>query len=384
MGRRQRMPAQEEQPCRASTKPPAKPPRYRRSGKGSDAGHDAGNRACTDDLDRPWLASLTTWSESSPCNMPLHGQAHSSREGVRSGGGTPFEFKSAASTDGIAMGHPGMKARWCRGELVSESIRTCSSATIATTLVGLGGLRQDLPGVMMAMSSAECASVFLLRRLTAAAGLTVATLARRGLRGVGSPQVARWIAKGCSASNALPARPLGACPGQYTRAHGRGVRKPWDCLPGSASCRPSVPNAARSPRPADERVMELVAPQHSATRHRHPANPLRTPQPLSPRRWFDQRRLASAGDRQRGRQSKFDLADVAEVSGARLSGRHEAGRPLYGGRSPSIGGVPVLIKRCSMAAICMGDCRHRHGSFTLREPCRHKIPVAPGYSSAGE
>ena len=74
------------------------------------------------DLDRPLIGVATTWSESSPCNMPLHDQAQHVKAGIREAGGTPFEFTSASVTDGIAMGHPGMKTSLVSRELVADSI----------------------------------------------------------------------------------------------------------------------------------------------------------------------------------------------------------------------------------------------------------------------
>ena len=69
-----------------------------------------GTGLAPEDLDKPLIGIATTWSESSPCNMPLHDQAQFVKAGVREAGGTPFEFTSASVTDGIANGHRGMKA----------------------------------------------------------------------------------------------------------------------------------------------------------------------------------------------------------------------------------------------------------------------------------
>src|ERR1041385_3845458 len=74
------------------------------------------------DLDRPLIGIATTWSESSPCNMPLHEQAGHAKIGVREAGGTPFEFTASSVTDGIAMGHAGMKTSLVSREIVADSI----------------------------------------------------------------------------------------------------------------------------------------------------------------------------------------------------------------------------------------------------------------------
>src|SRR5262249_23012076 len=113
------------------------------------------------DLDRPLVGVATTWSESSPCNMPLHAQAQHVKSGIREAGGTPFEFTSASITDGIAMGYPGMKASLVSRELVADSIELVVRGHCYDALVGLAGCDKTLPGVMMAMVRLNVPSVFL-------------------------------------------------------------------------------------------------------------------------------------------------------------------------------------------------------------------------------
>src|SRR5919107_3810465 len=120
-----------------------------------------GTGLAPEDPDKPLIGIATTWSESSPCNMPLHDQAQFVKTGVREAGGTPFEFTSASVTDGIANGHRGMKASLVSRELVAESIELVVRGHCYDAIVGLAGCDKTLPGVMMAMVRLNVPSVFL-------------------------------------------------------------------------------------------------------------------------------------------------------------------------------------------------------------------------------
>ena len=120
-----------------------------------------GTGLAPEDLDKPLVGIATTWSESSPCNMPLHDQAQFVKTGVREAGGTPFEFTSASVTDGIANGHRGMKTSLVSRELVAESIELVVRGHCYDAIVGLAGCDKTLPGVMMAMVRLNVPSVFL-------------------------------------------------------------------------------------------------------------------------------------------------------------------------------------------------------------------------------
>jgi dihydroxy-acid dehydratase len=67
-----------------------------------------------DDWDKPQVGVASSWNEVTPCNLPLDRLAKRSKEGVRAAGGFPIEFTTIAVSDGISMGHEGMRVRWCR------------------------------------------------------------------------------------------------------------------------------------------------------------------------------------------------------------------------------------------------------------------------------
>ena len=75
-----------------------------------------------DDIHRPWVGVASTWNEATPCNLTLDRQAKAAKIGVKEAGGTPREFVTIAVSDGIAMGHQGMKASLASREVIADSI----------------------------------------------------------------------------------------------------------------------------------------------------------------------------------------------------------------------------------------------------------------------
>src|SRR3954447_1818998 len=75
-----------------------------------------------EDIHRPWVGIASTWNEATPCNLTLDRQAKAAKKGVSEAGGTPREFVSIAVSDGIAMGHEGMKASLVSREVIADSI----------------------------------------------------------------------------------------------------------------------------------------------------------------------------------------------------------------------------------------------------------------------
>ena len=114
-----------------------------------------------DDLEKPFVAVGSTWNEATPCNLPLRRLAGKVKEGVRAAGGTPFEFGTIAVSDGIAMGHEGMKASLVSREIIADSIEVMVIAHRYDALVTLAGCDKSLPGALMAIARLNIPSVFL-------------------------------------------------------------------------------------------------------------------------------------------------------------------------------------------------------------------------------
>jgi dihydroxy-acid dehydratase len=114
-----------------------------------------------EDIHKPWVGVASTWNEATPCNLTLDRQAKAAKEGVKAAGGTPREFVTIAVSDGIAMGHEGMKASLISREIIADSIELMVHAHGYDAVVGLAGCDKSLPGTMMAMARLNVPSVFL-------------------------------------------------------------------------------------------------------------------------------------------------------------------------------------------------------------------------------
>lgn len=92
-----------------------------------------------DDIHKPLVGVVTTWNESAPCNIALSRQAQSAKRGVTAGGGTPREFTTITVTDGIAMGHQGMKSSLVSREVIADSVELAVRGHCYDAIVGLAG-----------------------------------------------------------------------------------------------------------------------------------------------------------------------------------------------------------------------------------------------------
>ncbi|MGH9091392.1 MAG: dihydroxy-acid dehydratase [Acidimicrobiales bacterium] len=114
-----------------------------------------------DDWDKPQVGVASSWNEVTPCNLPLDRLAKRAKEGVRAAGGFPFEFVTIAVSDGISMGHEGMRASLVSREVIADSIETVMHAERFDALVTFAGCDKSLPGMLMAAARLNLPSVFL-------------------------------------------------------------------------------------------------------------------------------------------------------------------------------------------------------------------------------
>ena len=114
-----------------------------------------------DDLDKSFVGVCHTGNEATPCNIHLPELAQKAKEGVTDGNATPREFSTIAVSDGIAMGHEGMKSSLVSREVIADSIELMVRAHQYDALVGIAGCDKSLPGTMMAMARLNIPSVFV-------------------------------------------------------------------------------------------------------------------------------------------------------------------------------------------------------------------------------
>ena len=113
------------------------------------------------DVAKPFVGVVSTWNEAAPCNIALMRQAQSVKKGVHQSGGTPREFCTITVTDGIAMGHEGMKSSLISRDVIADSTELTVRGHCYDALVGLAGCDKSLPGLMMAMVRLNVPSVFI-------------------------------------------------------------------------------------------------------------------------------------------------------------------------------------------------------------------------------
>ena len=114
-----------------------------------------------DDLNKSFIGVCHTGNEATPCNIHLPSLAQKAKQGVTDGGATPREFSTIAVSDGIAMGHEGMKSSLISREVIADSIELMVRAHQYDAIVGIAGCDKSLPGTMMAMARLNLPSIFV-------------------------------------------------------------------------------------------------------------------------------------------------------------------------------------------------------------------------------
>ncbi|WP_071674218.1 dihydroxy-acid dehydratase [Nioella nitratireducens] len=114
-----------------------------------------------EEVAQPFVGVATCWNEAAPCNIALSRQAQSVKMGVKHAGGTPREFTTITVTDGIAMGHEGMRASLASRDAITDTVELTMRGHCYDALVGLAGCDKSLPGMMMAMVRLNVPSVFI-------------------------------------------------------------------------------------------------------------------------------------------------------------------------------------------------------------------------------
>ena len=112
-------------------------------------------------IHQPFVGVATCWNEAAPCNIALMRQAQAVKKGVSAGGGTPREFCTITVTDGIAMGHEGMKSSLPSREVIADSVELTMRGHCYDALIGLAGCDKSLPGMMMAMCRLNVPAIFI-------------------------------------------------------------------------------------------------------------------------------------------------------------------------------------------------------------------------------
>ncbi|MBN9508509.1 MAG: dihydroxy-acid dehydratase [Alphaproteobacteria bacterium] len=311
-----------------------------------------------DEIDQPLVGIATSWNEAAPCNIALSRQAQSAKKGVSEAGGTPREFTTITVTDGIAMGHEGMKSSLVSREVIADSVELTVRGHCYDALVALAGCDKSLPGMMMAMLRLNVPSVFMYGgsilpgRFHGRDVTVVDVFEAVGQHAAGKMSDAELHELECVACPSA-----GACGGQFTAntmamvSEGIGL-----ALPGSAG----------APAPYEERdhfavesgraVMDLIERRIR-------------PRDIAPREALENAAVlvvATGGST----NAALHLPAIANEAGIRFTLQDVAAimkrTPYIADLKPAgkyvaydvhrIGGIPVIIKALLDAGLLHGDC----------------------------
>jgi dihydroxy-acid dehydratase len=331
------------------------------------------------DWDRPQVGVASSWNEVTPCNMPLDRLAKAAKEGVREAGGFPIEFVTIAVSDGISMGHEGMRASLVSREVIADSVETVMHAERLDALVTFAGCDKSLPGMLMAAARLDLPSVFLY-------GGSI--LPGRGPRGEALDITSVFEAVGARATGALTQEELdlieraacptvGSCAGMFTANTMASISEALGmALPGSAS-----------PAAVDPRRDELAAESGRAVVRLLEAGI--TPRRILTRAAFENAiavTMALGGST----NAVLHLLAIAAEAGValELDDFNRVGRrvPHIADTKPHgrfhmvdidrVGGVPVVMKALLDAGLLHGDCLTVTGR-TVAENLEALSPPAP-------
>ena len=214
-----------------------------------------------EEIHQPFVGVATCWNEAAPCNIALNRQAQAVKLGVKQGNGTPREFTTITVTDGIAMGHEGMRSSLASREAIADTVELTMRGHCYDALVGLAGCDKSLPGMMMAMIRLNTPSVFIyggsILPGRAPAGADVPEEYRdRDLtvqdmfEAVGNHQAGNLSDAALEVLERVACPSAGACGGQFTA-------NTMACV--SEAIGLALPNSAGAPAPYESRDQYSIA-----------------------------------------------------------------------------------------------------------------------------
>jgi dihydroxy-acid dehydratase len=311
-----------------------------------------------EEIARPFVAVVSAGNDSAPCNTTLDPQANICRAGVIEAGGTPRRFNTITVTDGIAMGHQGMKSSLASREVIADSIELSMRGHCYDALVGFAGCDKSLPGMMMAMLRLNVPSIFVYGGSILPGRFQGKDVSVKDVFEV----VGRYAAGACPLSELIALEKVacpghGACGGQYTA-------NTMACVGEAIGL--SLPNSNMVPAPYESREeIAIAAGRQVMTLLEHNIRP----RDICTREAFENaaRIVAATGGSTNGALHlpamaheagiEFDLFDVAEIfkttpycADLQPGGQYLA-RDMY-----EAGGVYMLMKTMLSEGLLHGDC----------------------------
>ncbi|MBS40965.1 MAG: dihydroxy-acid dehydratase [Rhodospirillales bacterium] len=309
-------------------------------------------------IHQPLVGVATCWNEAAPCNIALSRQAQAAKRGVTENGGTPREFTTITVTDGIAMGHAGMKSSLVSREVIADSVELTMRGHCYDALIGLAGCDKSLPGMMMAMVRLNVPSIFIyggtiLPGRFQGRDVTVVDV----FEGVGMHAAGKMSDAELQKLESVACPCEGSCGGQFTANTMACVSEAMGlALPGSAGAPASFKSRDKVVRETGPAVMNCLAKNIR-------------PRDVVTRASLDNaaKVVAATGGSTNAALHlpaiaheagiKYTLEDVAKIfrktpyiADLMPGGKYTA-TDMY-----RIGGVPVVIKELLSAGILDGDC----------------------------
>ncbi|MBV8970804.1 MAG: dihydroxy-acid dehydratase [Sphingomonadaceae bacterium] len=204
-----------------------------------------------EDIARPFVGVVSAGNDSAPCNTTLDAQADAAREGVIRGGGTPRRFNTITVTDGIAMGHQGMKSSLVSREVIADSVELSMRGHGYDALLAFAGCDKSLPGMMMAMLRLNVPSVFVY-----GGSILPGRFEDRDVTVVDVFEAVGQFAAGACPLERLTALEKVACPG-HGACGGQFTANTMACVAEAIGL--SLPNSNMMPAPYDGRAGLAVA-----------------------------------------------------------------------------------------------------------------------------
>ena len=327
-------------------------------------------------IHQPLVGVATCWNEAAPCNISLSRQAQAAKRGVAENGGTPREFTTITVTDGIAMGHAGMKSSLVSREIIADSVELTMRGHCYDALVGLAGCDKSLPGMMMAMVRLNVPSVFIyggtiLPGRFKGRDVTVVDV----FEGVGMHAAGKMSDADLEKLESVACPCAGSCGGQFTANTMACVSEAIGlALPGSAGAPASFKSRDKVVRETGAGVMHCLAKNIR-------------PRDVVTRQSLDNaaKVVAATGGSTNAALHlpaiaheagiKYTLDDVAKIfkktpyiADLMPGGRYTA-TDMY-----RIGGAPVVIKELLDAGILDGNCMTVTGKTLSQNHSRIKFP----------
>ena len=329
-----------------------------------------------EEIARPLVGVATTWNEAAPCNISLSRQAQAVKLGVKAAAGTPREFTTITVTDGIAMGHAGMKSSLVSREVIADSVELTMRGHCYDALVGLAGCDKSLPGLMMAMVRLNVPSVFMyggtiLPGRFKGRDVTVLDI----FEGVGMHAAGRMSAADLHELESVACPSAGSCGGQFTANTMACVSEAMGlALPGSSGTPAPYESRDAYAEASGQAVMKLLA------------KGLR-PRDIVTRKSLENAAMvvaATGGSTNAGLHLPaiaheagidFDLHEVARIfkrtpyiADLKPSGKYVA-KDLW-----DVGGIPVVMKELLKGGYLHGDCMTVTGKTLEQNHSKVKFP----------